>query len=240
MIGKSIRLAAVLAAAVGIPYAWTNPQITNTVKTKWKDLKGGFASSRGGGDSSFAFSGSGFEPQSSIPTALDADGPPLTGEVQELKEILRFDVSPQWVMQNWGRVSTILSESNLEGLRVPLVTGTDVTSVTGSLTYYFDMQQQVRRITLDGHTGDGRELVEIATEQFKLRPDSALGAGLYVAKWNGKPTSVLRISHAPVVRANSPHARLSFSLELNQPRAGYNLSAATQQRLNLDQQSNRW
>ncbi|MBP86571.1 MAG: hypothetical protein CMJ64_07645 [Planctomycetaceae bacterium] len=240
MIGKSIRLAIMFAAAIAIPYAWFNPQVANTVQAKWSDLQSSFGSVGQSGDTVSAYDGSTFTPQTSIPTASDASGPALTGEVHRLNEILRFDVSPRWVMQHWGRVSTILSESDLEGLRVPLVTGTDVTSVTGSLTYYFDKQQQVRRITLHGHTGDDSQLVDIVTKQFKLRAESALGAGMYVSKWNGKPTSVLRVSHAPVVRANSPHASLQIALEINQPRAGFGSSAAAQEMLNHDQLTNRW
>ena len=57
MIGKSIRLATVLAAAVGIPYAWFNPQIANTVKTKWAELQNSVSSVSPTGEASQAFGG---------------------------------------------------------------------------------------------------------------------------------------------------------------------------------------
>jgi hypothetical protein len=44
--------------------------------------------------------------------------------IVSLAEVLRFDISPDWVMGRFPRVSTVLAELNLDGLRVPLVTGT--------------------------------------------------------------------------------------------------------------------
>jgi hypothetical protein len=125
-------------------------------------------------------------------------------------------------------------------LRVALVTGTNVEDVVGSLTYYFDNQQRLRRITFDGLTGDDRQLVNLVARRFNLRPEPALGAGLYIARWNGKPTGVLRITRAPVVRAQRPHERLEVMLELNQPGIGYGLSVHAQEKLNLDRLTNRW
>ena len=128
----------------------------------------------------------------------------------------------------------------VDGLRVALVTGTNIEDVAGSLTYYFDHQQQLRRITFDGLTGDDRKLVNLVSQQFNLRSEPALGAGLYLARWNGQPTGVLRISHAPVIRVQRPHERLEVMLELNKPSIGYGLSTYAQQTLHLDHLTNRW
>ncbi len=65
--------------------------------------------------------------------------------------MLRFDVTVEWVMQRWPRVSTGLPYLQLQGYRVPLVTGTKVADLAGSLTYYFNARQQVQRITLPRH-----------------------------------------------------------------------------------------
>ena len=72
-----------------------------------------------------------------------ADATPMPS----LAEVLRFDVTVAWVMQRWPRVSTGLPYLQLQGYRVPLVTGTTVADLAGSLTYYFNAQQQVQRIT---------------------------------------------------------------------------------------------
>ena len=42
----------------------------------------------------------------------------------DLRQVIRFDVTPNWVTQNWSRVSTGLPYLHLHGHRVPLVTGT--------------------------------------------------------------------------------------------------------------------
>jgi hypothetical protein len=143
-------------------------------------------------------------------------------------------------MQRWSRVSTIRSDTGMDGLRVALVTGTELEDIAGSLTFYYDHQRQLRRITFDGLTGDDRRLVNLVSQQFNLRPEPGLGAGHYVARWNAQPTGILRISHAPVVRAQRPHERLEVMLELNQPGVGYGLSAHAQEMLNLDRLTKRW
>ena len=99
----------------------------------------------------------GTPPSPAFPQPLAPSG----GASQSLAEVLRFDVSPRWVTDRWPRVSTVHVQPDLEGLRVPLVTGTMASDLLGSLTYYFDRQQRVRRITLHGHTGDERMLVTL-------------------------------------------------------------------------------
>ena len=48
-------------------------------------------------------------------------------------------------MRRWPRVTTV-PQFALAGLRVPLVTGTQIDDLAGSLTYYFDRTDQVQRI----------------------------------------------------------------------------------------------
>ena len=73
--------------------------------------------------------------------------------VATLEGVLRFDITPRWVMDNWPHVSTTRTDGELDGLRVPLITGTRPQDVAGSLTYYFDKQRVVQRIALDGSRG---------------------------------------------------------------------------------------
>ena len=123
--------------------------------------------------------------------------PQLSPAENELTDVLRFDISPGWVMQRWPRVTTV-AQSTLAGLRVPLVTGTQIDDLAGSLTYYFDRTDQVQRISFQGLTGDDRKLVEIVTSGYGMQPEPALGGGMYVARWNAMPTSALRVTYAPV------------------------------------------
>ena len=71
--------------------------------------------------------------------AIPAGPSPLeTLPTPTLAEVLRFDVTVEWVMQRWPRVSTGLPYLQLQGYRVPLVSGTSLRDVAGSLTYYFN------------------------------------------------------------------------------------------------------
>lgn len=241
MFGKQIRVLTMLAAALGIPYVWFNEHFSASVRNTWNAVKtrgsswtAGNASdqgpSRGGFSSTGASSGSATAASSSSQLA-----PPL----HQLTEVLRFDVTPSWVTQQWTRVSTVHAEGDLNGLRVPLVTGTQLHDIAGALTYYFDRQHRVRRITLHGQTGDESMLVDLATKYFGLHPEPALGAGMFVRRWNATPMNALRISHAPVVRADSPNTRLVVELELNDVTANYGLSADFVQLIEHDQQVRR-
>lgn len=244
MFGRPIRFLVLLGAAVGIPYAWFNQDFAPSVKSKLQEWRTAIQQRDWSfGESTLAASSKPLHRRDKLPGVSFA--PPettsvLTGGIGELDQILQFNVTRSWIMQRWSRVSTIRSDTGLDGMRVALVTGTNVEDVAGSLTYYFDNGQQLRRITFDGLTGDDGPLVNLVSQRFNLRPEPALGAGQYIARWNGKPTGVLRISHAPVVRAQRPHERLEVMLELNQPGLGYGLSPGAKESLNLDRLTNRW
>jgi hypothetical protein len=167
--------------------------------------------------------------------------PQLSGQaVSHLGEILRFNVTPQWVTSRWPRVTTVPGEWGLRGLRVPVVTGTRLDDLAGSITYYFDGEQQLQRLSFSGYTGNDQRLVDLITQYYGLQAESTLDAGMYVARWNGHPTSVLRVSRAPVISADSPHAQLQVQLELNRPSARVALSQEFQHILQYDRATQRW
>ncbi|MFO7906232.1 MAG: DUF6690 family protein [Planctomycetota bacterium] len=145
--------------------------------------------------------------------------------------ILRFDISPRWVMQHWPHVSTTRTDGPLDGLRVPVITGTDPKDAVGSLTYYFNAQRQVQRISMDGIIGDERRVVSVVTGRFQLQPEPKPGVGLYVSRWNGKPISALWIRRMPVVDTGDGAARHEFSLELNRPDNYHGLSSRLRKRI---------
>jgi hypothetical protein len=141
-----------------------------------------------------------------------------------LYEALRTDASPQWVVSRWPRVATVVGELEWSGMRVPLLTGKEPGDLVGSLTYYFDGGQKLRRISLEGYTGDERTLVALAMQNFGLQPEGSLSGGLYVSRWNRQVMSALAVQYAPVVHADSPHRR-HVMLEVNLPAPGWRLSA---------------
>jgi len=236
MFSKRVRFLTTVAAAVGIPYAWFNENLAGSLQSGWSTLRQTVSSWHDGSRPTWPVSIStsdGFE-------VRDPNAPPIEATVQQLREALRFEVTPTWVTRKWPRISTIRAERDLVGLRVPLVTGTESDDFAGSLTYYFDGRHHLRRITLHGQMGDDRALVSLVTEHFGLRPEPTLGAGMYLLRWNAKPMNVLRVSHAPVVRAEVPNAKLIIEMEINDVSAGYGVSPEFSAMLQNDQHVRQW
>ena len=171
-------------------------------------------------------------------TTVDANlvGPP----VADFAEILRFDIAPDWVAARWPRVTATTAELGLEGMRVPAVTGISLDDLAGSLTYYFNQYHQLQRLTFEGYTGDERKLVGMVTKYYGLQPEPTLDAGMYVARWNGHPSSILRIARAPIMTHDSPHSRLHVLLELNRPNMDFGLSPQALALIERDRNSRRW
>jgi hypothetical protein len=162
------------------------------------------------------------------PTGAAADLPPLPGGAEllakapthnDLAEIFRWDVTTAWILARWPRVSAGLSEVEMQGYRVPLVTGTATDDLAGSLTYYFNKRQRVQRITFFGTTGDSRRLVALLATKFgfvrELNDDPSLF--LYRVREGRKVLSELRIKPAHVVRSDEPYSRFDVALLIERP-----------------------
>jgi hypothetical protein len=235
MFSKRSRLLLTLLAAVGIPYVWFNERFSKWLTTE------AFSSAPTTSSSALTSSLMSSTVSAAQPAETSADGQAAPAATpSSLEEVLRFDITPNWVIQRWPRVSTVQSEQYLEGLRVAVVTGTALDDVAGSLTYYFDKKGQVQRLILHGRTGDDRKLVQLVGAKFGLHSEPTFGAGMYVARWNAIPTSVLRVSFAPVVRSDRPHTRLQVLLEINRPEAFFGLSQEVQAVLLHDRGADRW
>lgn len=169
------------------------------------------------------------------------DGPMVIAQPPiDLRQVIRFDISPDFVYRSFPRVSTVLSDLNFDGLRVPLVSGAQVYDVAGSLTYYFDRTKQVRRIQFQGVTGDEIPLVQLMVQHYRLTPERSLGGQLLTARWNNRVTSFMHVAPAPVVSAQMPNARFAFFLEINQPTDRYGLSQQASEMLMQAQAAQRW
>jgi hypothetical protein len=154
-------------------------------------------------------------PGQTSPVVAQIDGLP----VQDLSEVLRFDITPAWIMSRWTRVSTTVGADQFQGYRVPLVTGTAETDLAGSLTYYFSHKPTVQRIRFVGSTGDPSHLVALVTSRFGfvLQRSSIQGQYLYQVKWNNRPNCEMRVRMTEVVRADQPLRRFEIDLEINLP-----------------------
>jgi hypothetical protein len=170
----------------------------------------------------------------SLPYAPATPGtpPPITassGHVNDFREVIRFDISPSFVTQRFDRITTVLSNVQLDGMRVAFVSGTRPTDIAGTLTYFFDIQQTVQRIQFQGTTGDPSVLSQLMVQYYRLTPENSLGGHFFTTRWNGQVTSLMLISPAPVMTADSPLSRYSIFLELNQPSHQYSLSQEANQ-----------
>lgn len=160
--------------------------------------------------------------------------------IVSLAEVLRFDISPDWVMGRFPRVSTVLSELNLDGLRVPLVTGTSPSDLAGTVTYYFDQFKRLKRICVQGNVGDPTRYVAELQQAYQMSQEPSLGGNLYVIKWNGAPTSLLHIAPASVVHSDSPYGRFQLFLELNQAGLEFGLSPEARHLVEAGRHTKRW
>ncbi|MFN7292156.1 MAG: DUF6690 family protein [Pirellula sp.] len=178
-----------------------------------------------------------------VPSLQQLQRQPTTiggGNVQDLREVLRFDVTPVWLTQRFSRVTTVLSNVQLDGMRVPLITGTQTTDLAGTLTYYFDSRQSVRRINLHGLTGDPSQLANLMVQFYGLKPEQSLGGQLYTSRWNNQVNCVLQLSPAPIVYSGADHSKFVVFLELNQADANMGLSQEASEILNTLQSIRRW
>lgn len=160
--------------------------------------------------------------------------------IHSLPEILRFDISPGWVLERFPRVTTVLADTQMDGLRVPLVTGTSPNDIAGTLTYSFDRYQRVQRLTVQGTTGDATRFMTELQQQYRMQQVPSLGGVLYLLSWNGNATNVVHIEPAAVIYADSPYSRFNVLIELNQAGLEYGLSPAAQRLLAAGKNTQRW
>lgn len=134
-----------------------------------------------------------------------------------LAEVLRFDVTPDWVMQRWPWISAGLSQLRLQGYRVPLVTGTATDDVAGSLTYYFNPRQRVEQITFEGTTGDPTALLRVVISRYGFGRRLTNDPGLFryeVPVLKGPVKSFLDLR---LVQPNDPYRRYQIELVIERP-----------------------
>lgn len=208
-LGRSATLVAMAAGAVGIPYMVSESGPTHSdesVLIEHVDLDA---------------DPSAVSPAAvTAPGATPAPGASLTGNLSgDLAEPFRFDITPDWVFRRWQRVSTVSNLPDLQGYRVPLVTGTREHDLAGSLSYYFDRDKKLQRIVFHGSTGNAVPLTQRLIKQYGFKREASPDAGLYLfrVRWNGKPVSELQLRPSTVVDANNPHARIEVHLLIERP-----------------------
>lgn len=158
------------------------------------------------------------------PSTLVYDSPaPIEGTgFISLRELFRTDVTKQWVYTHWARKTTGLADPELFGVRVPVVTGTSMTDLAGSLSYYFNGEGRLDRLRFHGRTADTSQIVAIATRSFGMTPQipTAPGEQLFQTLVGKKVQNQLRTQPAPVLWATSPHESFVVDFEVNRDGTG--------------------
>ena len=134
--------------------------------------------------------------------------------VQDAGSVFDFQITPEWIVAHWPAVSTGLAQLQLEGYRVPLVTGTAQHDLAGSLTYYFNAEQKLQQITFIGTTGDPRPLIGLLTSRFHLTRRLVNDPGLVVYEavhYNNQPASSLQLRLAPLASPTTSTAATTSS-----------------------------
>jgi hypothetical protein len=139
-------------------------------------------------------------------------------QFSSLEQVLRFDVSKEWIYQNWDRKSTGPTDVGLFSIRVPLVMRPQLYALAGSLTYYFNEQGQAEHISFRGRTGDSTQLVQLLTTRYQFqRVTSPTGEQVYQVQRDGQVQSELRTHPEAVMWLNSQNQSIAVELELARP-----------------------
>ena len=148
-----------------------------------------------------------------------ASRPAVNGtQFSSIDQVLRFDVTKEWVYQNWDRKSTGASDVGLFSVRVPLVMAPQMSALVGSLTYYFDNQGQVQHISFKGRTGEPTQLVQLLMSRYQFQSAPSLaGEQIYQVQYDGHPQSELRTRPESVMWLNTANQSVAVELELARP-----------------------
>ena len=222
---RSMLMLLLLAGSVGIPYALNQPDGVGGLIAKVKSM---FAAgdappgSEASTDVAVQFSVP-LQPSAAAVAGMQPVGTPrpVAGQspTMPLEEVIRFDIQRDWVFARWPRATTGLARVDYFGVRVPLVTGTRIEDLAGSLTYYYDAEGQLQHISLHGVTGSPRTLVTLLTTHFYFRPQrpDVPGEQLYEVRWNSQVQSRLRVRAAGVMKSDQPRTSFRVELELSRP-----------------------
>lgn len=234
MISRTLAMPALLAASVAVPYVATNAPEWTEKSAKPVAAAPAVAPTPGSSVADGAVTHLGAigaatnSPSPGTPAVANHLGgaptamltaPNVPPGTYALAEVLRFDVTKEWVYQRWDRKSTALADLELFGVRVPLVSGTQVHDIAGSLTYFFGADGRAKRISFRGRTGDTTQLAMLLHQRFGLQaaPSVIAGQQLLQLRQGNDVISEMRTQTAPILWSNSPHESFSVEFELQDP-----------------------
>jgi len=222
MLKQPAYMMLLLAASVGVPYLSTQWETLAKHLPDAPSAAGEAAKKPAAGDSEQLVDVS-HEP------AATAAEPPAVPIVQpekstrqppmDLNQVFDFGVTPAWVLGNWPRVSTKLADIEQLGHRVPLVSGTRPDDLAGSLTYLFNTEHELQRISFQGSTADGRRLIALLERKFGFKRQLTTDPNLYLYQvmWSGKPKGQCWFHPSDVVVADQRYSTFHVRLTIDRP-----------------------
>ncbi len=134
-----------------------------------------------------------------------------------LEQAINFQMTIDRILKNWPQVSTGIKEDGLFGYRVPFVSGTEESDITGALTYFFGSDRVLYRIDFKGDTGDAGKLILHVTQAYKMQRQNSAEQGVYLFQTPGDVQAVgeLRICPRTIIHNAHPHQRFELSLQLS-------------------------
>ena len=220
MLGRTPFFVALMAGAVGLPYFTASPSPPAVNRTALSTAE---PSTRPPGQSVAV------PPEETAATApaihvwAPTPSPPAgtvpATPIVPMSEALNLYITRDWLINRWPRLTTGLSDVELQGYRVPWISGTRLEDVAGSLTYYFTPTGLLARITFEGTTGDPRNLIALVGHRFAFRnqPVSDPTLQLYQVRWNGQAESELGIRTTGIVHSERANTRHRVTLVIKNP-----------------------
>jgi hypothetical protein len=206
-------MAAPLVAAIGGPLAYF--KLIDTGKAPAAATVSSAPAASGEG----ATAGNQATPGTALAVAGSSAVPVSNVKVLDAASVFSFEITPEWILSHWPSVSTGLAQLQLEGYRVPLVTGTGQQDLAGALTYYFDARQRLQRINFVGVSGDPRQFIGLLTTRFRMtrRLTGDPGIVVYEGSPAGRgPTSGLQVRVAPLAPGDT-YRRYDIEMSLERP-----------------------
>jgi hypothetical protein len=135
---------------------------------------------------------------------------------KDMVKVFRFDVTIDWIMQEWRQVSMVSSDLKLQGYRVPLITGFNDDDITGSLTYYFGPDRTVKKIVFDGDTGNADKLINMVAAPAGLTQVQSTDPSVFIYQRGGwsKSESELKIRPTEMISKANANRRFHVTLVL--------------------------
>jgi hypothetical protein len=219
MAAKPLIVATLIGATVGVPYLASHSPIGQKGAAPGAPVSAGAAAVQGAAGANWQTSTPAI---GSVPVRAGAPAANFStipsAKFTSANQVIRFDVTKEWVYQNWDRKSTGPTDVGLFSVRVPLAMAPRMSALAGSLTYYFNAQGQVEHISFRGRTGDTTDLVRLVTTYYGLqRVEAPTGEQVYQSRYDGQVQSELRTRPDPILNSNLPFQSIAVELQLARP-----------------------